>query len=164
MIYMMTAIDTANACKSINGWKISASFSVGGFEWLAFSKEQPGKMIIISSQKTTIVDCNNGKIVECNIAFDETELIAYCDRLPDEKLSIAGEYGGTLPSISGKGEKIIINTTDDHIMRIVFVKNMISRTLIYHSYNAYICGFSYDGDYFVLADDGGILILKRQTK
>lgn len=159
---MMTSTDTFNACQKIKGWKISANFSVGGFEWLAFSKKQPEKMIVISSQRTTIVDCNNGIIEDCNIVFDENELIAYCDKLPNEELCIVGEYGGTLPSLSGKGEKADIIKTNNHIMRILFSINRIDETLIYHSYDAYICGFSYDGDYFVLADDGGILILKRQ--
>ena len=61
----------------------------------SFSKNQPGNMIVISSQRTTIIDCNNGEIKDCNIVFDENELIAYCDKLPDEELCIAGQYGGT---------------------------------------------------------------------
>lgn len=159
---MMTSIDTFNACQKIRGWIVSANFSVGGFEWLAFSKEQPEKMIIISSQRNTIVNCSNGIIEDCNIVFDEKELVAFCDKLKDEELCIAGQYGGTLPQMSGKGEKVDIHTTDNHIMRIVFIRNWHDKTLIYHCYDAYICGFSYDGNYFVLADDGGILILKRQ--
>lgn len=158
---MMTLIDTLNACQKIKGWKISANFSIGGFEWLAFSKKQPEKMIVISSQRTTIVDCNNGRIEDCEIVFDEKALIAYCDKLHDEELCIAGQYGGTLPILSGKGEKVDINTTTNHMMRIVFIRNWLDKTLIYDCYDAYICGFSYNGDYFVLADDGGILILKR---
>ena len=30
------------------------------------------------------------------------------------------------------------------------------KTQIYDRYDAYICGFSGDGNYFVLSDDGGI--------
>ena len=159
---MMSSTDVYNACKDIKNWEITANFSVGGFEWLAFSKEQHGKMIIISAQRTTIVDCNNGNIEDCNIAFDENELIAYCDKLSDEELSIVGEYGGSIPHTTSKGEKIIIKTSDEHIMKIYFVNGLLSRKLIYDCYDAYLCGFSYDGDYFVLADDGGILILKRK--
>ena len=46
-------------------------------------------MIIISSQKTTILDCDNGKIENCMIDYDEEELIAICDKLPDEQILIA---------------------------------------------------------------------------
>lgn len=159
---MMTSIDTYNACQKIKGWKIAANFSVGGFEWLAFSKEQPEKMVLISSQRTTTVDCSNGSIEDCIVVLDEKELIAYCDKLQDEELQLAGQYGGALPHSSGKGETVEIHTTADHIMRITFIRNQFDKTLIYHCYDAYICGFSHNGDYFVLADDGGILILKRQ--
>ncbi|MBO4524117.1 MAG: hypothetical protein J5723_05470 [Ruminococcus sp.] len=158
---MMTSIDTLNACKSIKGWEVTATFSVGGFEWLAFSKERHGKMIIISSQRTTIVDCNNGAIDDCEIILDEKELIAYCDRLPDEELYIAGQFGGSLPQKTDNGEKVTVKVDDNHIMHIYFTAGFLNKTLIYYNYEAYICGFSYDGTYFVIADDGGVLILKK---
>ena len=161
---MMSSKDIYDACKKINDWEITAHFSVGGFEWLAFSKEHRGKMIIISSQRTTIVDCDNGTIEDCDIIFDETELIAYCDRLPDEDLHLAGQYGGSIPHTSDKGEKVIIETNDKHIMKIYFVSSPRDSQLIYYSYDAYLCGFSYDGDHFVLADDGGMIILKRKRR
>lgn len=54
---LMTFDESINACKNIDDWKFVTSFSVGGFEWTGFSKENPNKLIIISSQKTTILDC-----------------------------------------------------------------------------------------------------------
>lgn len=158
---MMYTRDTLNACKGINGWEITASFAVGGFEWLAFSEKQQGKMIIISSQRTTLVDCDSGQIEDCDIAFDEKELIAYCDRLADEQLHLAGQFGGSLPDSTDAGERIDIATNDKHIMQIHFTDADNRKTLIYDCYDAYICGFSYDGGYFVLSDDGGIVILKK---
>ncbi|MBQ2580243.1 MAG: hypothetical protein II574_01295, partial [Ruminococcus sp.] len=107
---MMMPSDTRDACKGINGWEIAASFSVGGFEWLAFSEKQQGRMIIISSQRTTFVDCESGGIEDCDIVFDEQQLIAHCDRLPDEQLHIAGQFGGNLPDSARTGEKVIIQT------------------------------------------------------
>ena len=68
--------ESLKACQNIEGWKFVTSFSVGGFEWLGFSKERPNKMIIISSQKTTILDCNSGELENCSIDYDEDELIA----------------------------------------------------------------------------------------
>ena len=72
---------------------------------MGFTKKISNKMIIISSQKTTILDCDNGKIENCMIDYDEEELIAICDKLPDEQILIAGEYGGNLPDTTNKGEK-----------------------------------------------------------
>ena len=161
---MMSSIDVRDACNSIKNWSVTAAFSVGGFEWLAFSKESRGKMIVISAQRTTIVDCNTGIAEDCNIVFDEQELLAYCDRLPDEALHLAGQYGGKLPHVSAKGESVVVKTNDAHRMKIVFVSGFFHRKLIYDCYDAYVCGFSYDGDYFVLADDGGILILGRADR
>lgn len=48
---LMTFDESINACKNIDDWKFVTSFSVGGFEWASFSKENPNKLIIISSQK-----------------------------------------------------------------------------------------------------------------
>lgn len=160
---MMTSLDTYQACKALKHWEITANFSVGGFEWLAFSKREPGRMIVIFAQRTTLVNCDTGENEDCAIAFDETELIAYCDRLPDEELSIAGAFGGQLPHETAAGERVTVETNDAHIMKVHFVQGLFSRKLIYHSYDAYLCGFSDDGRYFVLADDGGILIIRKHN-
>ena len=108
-------------------------------------------MIIISSQKTTILDCNNGKIENCMIDYDEDELIAICDKLPNEQILIAGEYGGNLPDTTNKDERVLIQKTDEHITTITFILNQSDKIKVYENYGAYICGFSYDGNYFVIA-------------
>ena len=38
---LMTFDESINACKNIDDWKFVTSFSVGGFEWTGFSKENP---------------------------------------------------------------------------------------------------------------------------
>lgn len=160
-IPMMCYEDCVEAYKNIEGWQMVTSFSVGGFEWLGFSKGQPNKMICISSQMTTIVNCDNGKVEECFVDYDEQEFIAICDELPNEQIEIAGQYGGELPLVSGRGEKVTIQQTEDHVMTITFTSSQGKEIVIFKNYGAYICGFNYDGNYFVLADDGGIVILKR---
>lgn len=159
---MMNFSESINACKNIEGWEIAANFSVGGFEWLGFSQNSSNKMIIISSQKTTVLDCNNGKIEECIIDYDEQELIAICNQLPNEQIPIVGQYGGKLPAITRQGERIAIQETKEHIMKITFTSNWMKEVTIFHNYCAYVCGFSYDGNYFVLADDGGMIVMKRK--
>lgn len=73
---LMKYNESIRACQYIDGWKLVTSFSVGGFEWLGFSKEISNKMIIISSQKTTILDCNNGKIENCRGIIRMCEQVA----------------------------------------------------------------------------------------
>lgn len=157
----MNLDESINACQAIEGWELVTSFSVGGFEWLGFSKENPNKMIIISSQKTTVLDCDNGKLENCTIDYDEEELIAICDKLPNEQILIAGEYGGRLPETTNKGEQVLIQETNEHIMTITFILNYSKEIKVYENYSAYICGFSYNGNYFVIANDGGIIVIKR---
>lgn len=153
--------ESIRACQHIDGWKLVTSFSVGGFEWLGFSKEISNKMIIISSQETTILDCDNGKLENCMIDYDEEELIAICDKLPSEQILIAGEYGGSLTDTTNKGERVLIQETNEHITTITFILNQSEKIKVYENYGAYICGFSYDGNYFVMANDGGIIVVKR---
>lgn len=158
---MMNVTECLEAYRKIEGWNVIADFSVGGFEWLGFSKETPNKMICISSQKSTLVDCENGKIEECDIVYDEEELFAICDKLSNEQISIAGQYGGKLPAASSKGERVFIQENAEHIMTVTFISSEGKEIVIFCNYSAYICGFSYDGNYFVLADDAGIIVIKR---
>lgn len=160
--FMMNFQDNLEAFKQIDDLELVTSFSFGGFQWLGFSKEQPNKMLCISSQKATILNCENGILEECNVEYDEMELIAICDKLLNEEISIAGQYGGELPLTTSRGEQVIIQETEEHIMTIFFVSARDAKRKVYWNYSAYICGFSYNGNYFVLADDGGILVMKRK--
>ena len=159
----MNIIEVQKALGTLKDFEIVTEFSVGGLEWISFSKENKGKLLVISSQKITVVDCDNGQIKECSADYDEEELVAYCEEFPSEELSLSGQYGGELPSSSGKGEKISASTDENHIVTIIFSQAGAEDVMIYNSYAAYVYGFSYDGDYFVLADDGGIIILKRKS-
>lgn len=156
----MTYIETLETLKSMSGWEVVTSFSVGGFEWLAFSKKWPTKLLIISSQKTTILDVDTGAINGCNVEYDEDELIAYCDELPGEELQIVGQYGGNLNDFSDLSEKIAVETLDNNMTRVRLISGNNS-VLLYENYGFYTCGFNYDGNVFVLATDGGMIILRR---
>lgn len=73
----MTFDESIHACKNIHGWEFVTSFSVGGFEWLSFSKESLNKMVIISSQRSTILNCNNGELEDCIVEYDEERLLQF---------------------------------------------------------------------------------------
>lgn len=74
---------------------------------------------------------------------------------------IAGQYGGGLPETTKQGEQVLIQEIGEHIRTVTFSYNQDKKIKIFESYGSYICGFSHDGNYFLIADDAGIIVLKR---
>lgn len=65
------------------------------------------------------------------IDYDEEELIAICDKLPDEQILIAGEYGGNLPDTTNKGERVLIQKTKEYITTITFIPGQSDEIKVY---------------------------------
>ena len=166
---MMNNIQMNEAMKKLKEWNLIGSFSVGGFEYMGFSNNNSNKLIIISSQKNTIFDCVDRSITDIDAVFDEKEFVAFTETLPDEYIPIAGEYGGQMSHITPQGERVEISYHDKHIVsgkelqlqQIVFVDRFGAENTIYDNYPSYVCGFSYDGNSFALANDCGVYILRR---
>lgn len=76
---------------NITGWSKVAEFSVGGLMWVGFSKRQPYRLLCISSQYTSLVDCNTGDIAECDAECDEESCVALTFYLPDEVIDFSGK-------------------------------------------------------------------------
>jgi len=165
---LMSIQKQKEAIKQLKGWRLISSFSVGGFEYFGLTKQHPNKVMIISSQKTTILDCDTGLLEECEADYDEENLIAYCDSLPD-CFSIMGKYGGELSKQTDQGDYVDIKLIGSqifsgrklYIQQISFIDKYDNGIVIYRGYPVYICGFGFDGDYFLFADDGGVYVLKR---
>ena len=64
---------------------------------------------------------------------------------------------------SGQSGKIAVETLDNNMTRVRFILENNS-TLLYENYGFYTCGFNYDGNVFVLATDGGMIIFRRISK
>lgn len=143
-------------------WRLSIEKVVGGFEWLGFSKKSSEKMLCISSEKSTIFDCLSGFAEECGVNLYEERFIAVCDKLPGEEIVLSGQYGGRILHNTPKGEKVQIETSPDFITTVTFITSKKKRNIIYSNYGYYTCGFSFDGQYFVFAQDAGLTILKRK--
>ena len=141
-------------------WELVREIVVGGLEWVGFSKANTRKLLCISSQKTTIIDCFSGEDFECSCEYDEEATITYCDELPDEEISIAGYYGGRLPDSSVQGDSVSVNK-ENFITTVLFSSAQGNKNMIFRNYGFYTCGFSYDGKYFVFAQDAGVTVLKR---
>ena len=151
----------------IPGWSVVTEFAVGGLEWVGFSKKQLGKLLCISSQYTSLVDCDTGEILECEADFDEKEYIAYSAAFSDEVMDIYGQYGGRTVLQTQAGEEIIIVKQQDLfsnktvVRQKVFFNSLGQKIEIHNGYGFYTCSFSTCGNYFVFTSDAGIVILKR---
>lgn len=77
---MMNNIQMNEAMKKLKEWNLIGSFSVGGFEYMGFSNNNSNKLIIISSQRKTIFDCEDESISDIDAEFDEKELVAITDK------------------------------------------------------------------------------------
>ena len=152
---------------NITGWSKVAEFSVGGLMWVGFSKRQPYRLLCISSQYTSLVDCNTGDIAECDAECDEESCVALTFYLPDEVVDIYGIYGGNPLLHTNAGEQISITKQEERfgnktvIRAKVIFNTQDGEKEIYNDYGFYTCSFSVDGNYFMLADGAGIIVLKR---
>lgn len=143
------------------GWECVAEFSVGGLEWVGFSMRHPEKLLCISSQKTTVFDCEKKTRNECVCEYDETSFLAVCDLLPDEEIAISGQYGGSMLQVTSSNEAVKVQTASDHITTVTFIDDVGNERVIFQNYGFYACGFNCAGEYFVFSHDGGITILRR---
>ena len=130
---------TAENCQ---GYKKVSEISIGGFLYLAFLPVDYQKILCISSEYMSIID-------------------SY-----DSPIPIAGQYGGSLPLYNGKDIRVTMDKDQSEeypILTIYWEENKETRTQVYKGYLPYIFGFSPDGEYYVHVDDGGLIVLKRNS-
>lgn len=163
-IKIMTSMEVKKALGEIKDWKIIADFAVGGLEWIGFSHKKPELLFVISSQKNTVMNCKTGRIIECDLEYDEEEMIAYTDQVEDEVISLAGQYGGKLKIKTNQGEQIKIEKTNTkNVFRLTFLTKNNEKIKIFENYGLYTYGFSNDDNYFVISSDSGITVMKRNS-
>ena len=153
---------TADNCR---GYKKIFEISIGGFLYLAFLPDAYHKILCISSDYMSIIDSENGQVTLIDGDYDEVELVAMCEGY-DSPIPIAGQYGGSLPLNNGGNIRVIMakdQSEEYPILTIYWEVNKETRTQIYKGYLPYIFGFSPDGEYYVHADDGGLIVLKRNS-
>lgn len=156
-----------NILMHITGWTKIAECSVGGLLYVGFSKRWSNKLLCISTQYSTLVDCDNGEITECKVDYDEEAFIAISSDLPNEIVDIYGAHGGKPIHDTSKNEKVIVLRNDEKYSNKTLVRTHVlfqianSEVEIYNDYGFYTCSFSPCGNYFVLSQDTGITILKK---
>ena len=153
---------TAENCR---GYKKIFEISIGGFLYLAFLPDAYHKILCISSDYMSIIDSENGQVTPIDGDYDEVELVAMCEGC-DSSISIAGQYGGSLPLDNGEDIRVTMEKDQSGkypILTIFWEKDKETRVQIYKGYLPYIFGFSPDGEYYAYADDGGLTVLKKDS-
>ena len=80
--------------------------------------------------------------------------------MPDEEIGIVGYYGGKLPDSSVQGDSVSVNR-ENFMTIVLFSSAQGNKSMVFRNYGFYTCGFSYDGKYFVFAQDAGVTVLRR---
>ena len=153
---------TAENCR---GYKKIFEISIGGFLYLAFLPDAYHEILCISSDYMSIIDSENGQVTPIDGDYDEVELVAMCEGC-DSPISIAGQYGGSLPLDNGENIRVTMGKDQSGkypILTIFWEKDKETRVQIYKGYLPYIFGFSPDGEYYAYADDGGLTVLKKDS-
>jgi len=71
------------------GWK-RIEIAVGGLLYVGFSDVDTKKLICISSQGQSVINCETGEVNFCDENYDEFELTAIAEELGNEIVHIAG--------------------------------------------------------------------------
>ena len=154
----------------LNGWEVACEFSVGGFLDMGFSEFESGKLLCISSQYAAVIDCETGEKARCECEYDECNKTAVCDLLPDETIKLCSVWSGGKRLESRQGESVRIISTEESVKGKIIQKDQVMfrtgnrEVCIYDSYSIYSCTFCVRGDYFALACDGGVTVLKRRKE
>ena len=152
------------------GWtrKILA---VGGLMYVGFSERRTEKLVCISSQGQSLIDCVTGEKRYENECYDEGDLLAYSAELGDETVPIAGEGGGGLRAISRDGDILERISPAWPSEQIVFAPNyaswvrapqdcrVVGDDLGITTIKAY--GFSGCGRFFVIATSADVTIYQK---
>ena len=150
------------------GWKRS-DIVVGGLEYIGLSELQPGKLICISSQHCSVIDCETRAIAYHDIVYDELDLTAVTEALPGETIRLSGIGGGGLRHYSPEGDVLMAAAPEYPKIQIIFQPGYKSCflepetcSIIFEDYEIRAYGFSRCGNYIIAAFSGGVTIFTRQ--
>lgn len=149
------------------GWE-KETFAVGGLMYVGFSDLQTEKLVVVSSQSQSVIDCRTGEKVYCTENCDEEDLIACAEPLRDELVPIAGLGGGGLRRFSRAGDGLDRAAPYWPKEQIIFMPQYASWyqrpracTLIFDDYAPLAFGFSRCGNYMAVATSSEVEIYKR---
>ena len=111
-----------------DGWE-KATYAVGGLMYIGFSNVCTEKLIVISSQSQSVIDCKRGSKTYCTENYDEDNFIALAEELGDEIVPIAGDGGGGLRRFSKEGNILVSAAPFWPMEKIIFMPNYTHYTI-----------------------------------
>lgn len=174
----MNDIENANRKRLLNiikqipsgvpdGWE-KITFAVGGLMYIGFSNVCTEKLIVISSQGQSTINCRTGEKTYCEENYDEDDLIALAEELGEEVVPIAGEGGGGLRWYSKDGHILESIAPYWPIEQVVFMPNYTSWyqnpekcTVIFEEYGIRAFGFSRCGNYMAVCNSSMLDIFRK---
>ena len=149
------------------GWE-KETVAVGGLMYLGFSNLQTEKLVVISSQRQSVIDCRTGEKIFCEENCDEEDLIACAGPLGDELVSIAGIGGGGLRKFSRSGDSLDRAAPFWPREQVIFMPQYTIWqqhpevcTVIFDDYEPLAFGFSRCGNYMAVATSSEVDIFRR---
>lgn len=149
------------------GWE-KETFAIGGLVYLGFSAVQTEKLVVISSQRQSVIDCRTWEKTYCTENYDERDLIACAEPLGDELVPIAGEGGGGMRRSSPLGDGLDRADPFWPKEQIIFMPRYTiwqqhpeACTVIFDDYEPMAFGFSRCGNYMAVGTSSEVDIFKR---
>lgn len=149
------------------GWECH-TLAVGELMYIGFSDVETEKLICISSEAQSVIDCKTMQKTYCDENYDENDLIAWAEGLGDEIIKIAGDMGGGLRKYSKEGISLQKISPYWPKEQIIFCPNFESPynapdkcCNVFEDYGVKAYGFSKCGKYFVIATSSDLTIYKR---
>lgn len=150
-----------------SGWECH-KMAVGGLMYVGFSEVDTEKLICISSQGQSVINCNTMKKSYCTEDYDENNLTACAEELGDEIVKIAGLMGGGLRTGSKEGNLLQKISPSWPKEQIIFCPAFQSPFIapekclnVFEDYEIRAYGFSKCGNYFIIATSSDLIIYKK---
>ena len=149
------------------GWS-RFDMCIGSLMYVGFSEIQTEKLMCISSQEQSVIDCRTGKVVFEEESYDEHNLIAISESLGGEVVHIAGLGGGGLRHYAPNGD--IMDSIAPYYPKeqVVYMPEYKSCFLspeecriIFDDYELRTFGFSKCGNYMVIASASDLSVFRR---
>lgn len=153
-----------------SGWECD-TLAIGGLMYIGFSEIYTDKLVCISSQGQSVINCKTLKKLYCDENFDESDLTAYAEELGDEQIKIAGDGGGGLRHYSHDGnilERVSPFWPKEQIIFMPQFRSWHSTPgvcrVVFDDYEIKAYGFSKCGAYFVIATSSDLTIFRKQAE